>query len=112
MKSSERRDAWAAVDDIRQWIAMAEEIRFLAGHLPITGSTVLDPQTLAALRVLFQIQASGVVDSVSSESAIPWFGMRGRREPVEQASLRLRTFHWGFGQAGMPEAMWRLRSAL
>lgn len=107
MKRAERRAAWAAVTELRQWIAMADEVRFLAGHMPISGSLILDPNTLNVLRALRQVHDSGDMAAVLSAPAVPWMHNR-----ADQAAIRLRTFHWQLGKAEVSQALWRLRSAL
>ena len=92
MKRGERHQLGAVIDEVRAWVNTAQEIQYLAEHLPISGPADLG-QEAALLDALEQVEASGDLATASPLVKTVWFDGRRKLQPAHEAAVRLGAFH-------------------
>ncbi|UUW87788.1 DEAD/DEAH box helicase [Pimelobacter simplex] len=111
MNRAERQQLGAVIDEVRAWLHIAQEVRHLAGHLPISPQG--DPSAELPLLVsLGQVEASGDVAAATQLAKTVWFGGRKKLQPAHEAASRLSTFHSQVKAAQSDSALTSFRERL
>lgn len=89
MKRAERRELGAAVEEFRSWVGLAEQIRHMAAHMPLSGATELPPRADVIVRPLLQLHSSGDLDRAGELTTTVFFDGRQKLKPAHEAATRV-----------------------
>jgi len=100
VKSEERRQLGAAIEDLRTWVGLAEQIQYMGAHMPLTGPLRPSPVEEQIVTPLLQLSHSGDLATAAALSQRVFFDKRDRYKPAREAAARLLPFHHSLISSG------------
>lgn len=105
MKRAERQHLGAIIEEVSAWVHTGQEIRWLAGHLPLSASVGFASGDHDLLVKVDQAAASGDLDEAVRLTQPTWFEGRKKLQPAYEAAARLGLFRDWYHSIGGPQRL-------
>src|ERR1700745_1828905 len=112
MKRADRHQLGVIIEEVRTWVATAQEVRQLAAHMPAWGPVVLSPGDDALLISLERVAAEGSPDEAWRLAKTAWLDGRKKLQSAHQAADHVTIFHRNFKASSGNARLAALRGGL